>query len=149
MKYLLVLLVLVALLVAPVRALSQEDACMGGEWYTHYTTLTNGIEAMRFLPEDTTEQLADKVLTLYSIQFSLEALTRYSPECAQTLIRKTSMLAGLYADLGMLVILQMNDLGLSDEAFGALAEDYAYWIGVATQSVQTATEATSVVESAQ
>lgn len=150
MRSLIVVVLILALLILPGRAFSQEEeSCLGGEWYGHYVTLSEGIEAQRFSSEDTVEQLADKVLNLYSIQFTLEALSRYAPECAQLIIRKTAVLAGLYADFGMLIVLQMNDLGLSEEAFTALIEEYAHWIEVGTQSLQVAIELTPIVENAQ
>lgn len=126
--------------------------CPAAGWHETYLSLVGEALENRPQPADEVETLADKTITLYTIQFYLEAIEPIAPECAQTTIHKTALLIGLQADMGMLLVLQANEtsgLRLPQPAFDMLLEEYQRHISGAEGVVQYSYQQLSIFEEAE
>lgn len=118
-------LLLLALAIPVARSQEVPEICPTEEWFNTFVLIQGGVDANIPTPEDSTDILADKTINLFAYSYVLEVLSSVVPDCAKPLISKYAVLVGVYADFGMLVVLQSGDLGLSEESFTYLLEQYS------------------------
>lgn len=125
-----------------------QGFCVMDGWYEEYIQLLATARESVIDADDTDEVVVDKTLVLFSVQYKLEALMFHAPDCAADLIRKSTKLVSLEANVGMFVVLQRGGLGLSDADAQRLLDQYTMTINATVESVQHAAEALDLFEAA-
>lgn len=126
---------------------AESVPCPKGQWHDTYTQLVETAQGSIIQQTDTSEEVLQKTMTLYSIQFQLEAFahTESVPDCAHDLVNKTVQLLRFQADFQLFLILQSGDWAVPDETAESIVSFYTIMLERAVSSLGSAVERTELI----